>query len=269
MSSQETLDTLILDLKRSCSPEPDGAKPVFWLGAGCSVHDEVPLNAELVRLLAPAGSWGSAQFRFDQMLQHLPVGNARARLLRSHFERTPKSDSPYRVLARLLGNGYADVVVTFNIDDLLERSLESEGLKIPKDFDLLSVPEMNPQAVVAKVQALEEPRIKVVKLHGDYRSGFNCMTSSEIVAYEEQISNVISRLSERTAAVCGYSFFHLSLLNAFSRKGGPFYYVNKEFPSTPAVLSLMFARSSRPLFIDEPLGRFDKFAGELGRRLVL
>jgi hypothetical protein len=109
----------------------------------------------------------------------------------------------------------------------------------------------------------------VVKLHGDQESGFNCLTSKEITGYEEPVQELIASYSTRTAVVCGYSFFHLNVLKAFSARGAPLFLVNRAFPEAPMVLSLLWARcQTTPLVIDGGLGTFDEFirrlAGELG-----
>lgn len=111
------------------------------------------------------------------------------------------------------------------------------------------------------------PRIKVLKLHGDVHLGVNYMTSSETIGYEQTIGALVKSFSARPALVCGYSFYHRNVLNAFSTSGGPFYYVNRSFPETPMVLSLMKARSKRPLYIDEPLGPFYQFMAALAKEL--
>jgi SIR2-like domain len=75
-------------------------------------------------------------------------------------------------------------VFTFNIDDLLEQALAAAKMREGHDYLLIKVPETRPQAVVDQVEVVNGPRIRIVKLHGDYRFGFNYMTSNEIVAYE-------------------------------------------------------------------------------------
>ena len=269
MSSEETMSRLTQRMQQSLGGHAAPENLVFWLGAGCSVHDGVPLMDELLTRILPAGAfpWGSPQFRFDQICEMYPTGPARENLLRPYFERTLTPDCPYHPLVRILRAGCADVVFTFNIDDLLEQALDKAGLREGHDYRVLDVPTLRPEATATMLRAGSGPRLRVVKLHGDYRSGFNFMTSTEIAAYDEQIRGLVAEFSRHPALVCGYSFVHLNVLTAFSLTGGPFFYVNKAFPDTPPVLSLMSRRSSAPLFVDAPLGFFDKFAAELALRL--
>lgn len=261
MSQSEAMGRLIMYVRQFQSEEASAAKPVLWLGAGCSVFDGIPLNRDLLSgaLGDQPDAWGSLQYRFDQFCDLLGATNARARYLTPFFERPINEDSPYHGLARLLRTGYVDMAFTFNIDDLLEQALAAAGMTEGRDFAVIKVPETVPHAVAGRVESPGTPRIRVVKLHGDYRYGFNYMTSREIVAYDDGIRDLVKRYSSRAAIVCGYSFFHLNVLTAFSQSEAPFFYVNRSFPDAPMVLSLMAARSKAPNFIDAPLGSFDQF----------
>jgi SIR2-like protein len=270
--SQETLNALVGRLRQFKSSGASREKPALWLGAGCSVFDGVPLTVDLLpNVLAnqPAG-WGSPQFRFDEMLDQFGPGPAREQILTPYFKRPLRPDSPYREVVRLLREGYLDLVCTFNIDTLLEQALEAAGMREgdspDRDYCLIKAPMLLPEAVVIQAERAL-PRIKVVKLHGDFQLGINYMTSSEIIQYEHTTADLVRKLSGQPALVCGYSFYHLNVLTAFSRKGGPLFYVNRSFPDAPMVLSLMRARSRNPFFIDQPLGEFHNFVKELGRFL--
>jgi hypothetical protein len=170
-------------------------------------------------------------------------------------------------LASLLQQGCADLVFTFNIDDLLDQAFAKAGLREGADYLAIDVPKLREQAAVVDVVRRDGPRIRLVRLHGHYKSGFNCMTSAEIAAFDLEIHKLVEQYSGRAAIVCGYSFFHLNVLNAFSRTGGAFFYVNKTFPEAPMVLSLMACRSQAHHFIDEPLGLFENFIQRLVQEL--
>jgi hypothetical protein len=237
------------------------------------VHDGVPLNDVLLAAaLGPATSdWGSAQFRFDQLCDSLPDGRVRAELLRPYVERTITPDSPYHGLVALLRAGFVDVVFTLNIDDLLEQAFAAAGMRERQDYAVVSVPELRVEAAVDMISSTRGPRIRIVKLHGGFESGFNLMSSREITSYDDRIADLVQEYSTRPTVVCGYSFFHLNVLRAFSRRGGPLFYVNPTFPSAPMVLSLMAERksSSLPLFVDGAEGDFAVFMKILSDRLSL
>jgi SIR2-like domain len=266
VSASETMRLLLEHLGQFRDDKASPDKPLFWLGAGCSVHDGVPLNDELLRLALPnaPGAWGSPQFRFDRFCNSIGPGLKRASYLDKHLRRTIKADSPYHGLVQLLAKGYADLVFTFNIDDLMEQALRGAGLIEHSDYTVIKVPEMLPEAAVLQIGRPGGARIRLVKLHGDYELGLNYMTSSEITRYGEQIKSLVRDFSSRAAIVCGYSFFHLNVLDAFSRQGGPLFYANSRFPDAPMVLSLMAARNPREaLFVDGPEGTFSPFIDTL------
>ena len=270
MSAKESLDFLVEHLKRTRSIDPGPQKPAFWLGAGCSVYDGVPLTVDLLRQILPDApdAWGSPQFRFDQFCQSLGVGPARANYLRPYMKRDVRNGSPYHGLRDLVLAGYADVIFTFNIDNLLEQSFESAGVRAERDYLVVNVPELQAPAVLARIDPSEGPRIRIVKLHGAFEYGINCMTSSEVTRYDEPILEVVRAWSGHPAVVCGYSFFHLNVLEAFSRRGGPLFYANVSFPDAPMVLSLMAARNQLPLFIDGVSGMFSNFIRSLQEELL-
>lgn len=274
MSAEESLSLLTRQLRASLSTGPDSQKPVFWLGAGCSLFDGVPLTNDLLAQVLgdDADGWGSPQFRFDQLCDALNDPRARAGLLAPYMKRDIKPDSPYHALREILVAGYADVVFTFNIDSLLEQALVQGGLREHDEYTVIDVAQLQPSAVLARLGSQHGgPRIRLVKLHGGYEYGLNNMTSSEIVGYGEKIRPVVEDWSSRPAVVCGYSFFHLNVLEAFSRRGGPLYYANPEFPNAPMILSLMAVRSQgrhSPLFIDGELGTFVRLMDELRRGLL-
>jgi hypothetical protein len=269
VSAQETVDFVTDHMRNSRSDVADEGKPVFWLGAGCSAFDGVPLNAELLSRAVrddPA-AWGSTQFRFDRFCDSLGADDARVAYLTPYVKRSILPDSPYHALTRLLVAGYADVVFTFNIDDLLEQAFQEAGLRERLDYEVISVPEMQPDLVSRRIDPRHGPRLRIVKLHGDYKWGINYMTSTEITRYEPGIRRAVESWSQRPSVVCGYSFFHLNVLEAFSREGGFLVYANVAFPDAPMVLSLMASRNRFPWFADGDFGTFSGFTKALEQGL--
>jgi hypothetical protein len=272
MSSENTysrLKPLISDARRFLQ---SASKPVFWLGAGCSIHDGVPAADNLVRqYLQDSGDengWGSLQYRFDRRLKLFASDpNDRLNALSPYFRHTLKADSPYRDLVSLMAAGCADLICTFNIDSLLDEAFIAEGLKLGQDYAVINPlgGDIGSDRDIRDQVETNRPRIKLLKLHGDVLTGVNFMTSEEISEYGQNFSKVFGQLSERPAVVCGYSFVHLNVLTAFSKRAAaPVYYVNPEFPVVPAVLSLMTLRScGNANFIDGKMGRF----GEVMARL--
>jgi hypothetical protein len=261
MSADQTylrLKTLLFDAP---SFRDAASRPVFWLGAGCSKSDGVPTaDVLLENYLRPhKNSWGSPQFRFDRRIELFATGpRVRLAALRPYFNQTLKDDSPYLHLIKLMKRRSSSIICSFNIDNLLDQAFKKVGMILNEDFDIISVPKMEPGDIRIRIAA-DQPRIKLIKLHGDLESGVNFMTSREISDYGEGFTGIFTELSERPAVVCGYSFVHLNVLTAFSRRADtPVYYINPEFPQMPAILSLMLLRSKENAnFIDGDLGKFE------------
>lgn len=270
MSAEDTFSLVCQSLTQS-QWSPD-SKPVFWLGAGCSRYDGMPTSEELLTLTLPADAgsrWGSRQYQFDRFCEGSLQGNARAGYLGRFFQKELLSDSPYHGLVKVAKAGLTDLICTFNIDSLLEDACNAAGMRVGKDYRVIDAALQRPEAVVDQVATRAGPPIRILKLHGSHETGFNLMTSQEIAAYGPHIASVVEKCSQATAIVCGYSFFHLNVLNAFSRTGGPLYYVNRSFPDAPMVLSLMELRSRGPNFVDGDLGCFEKFMPRVCAQLGL
>ncbi len=151
--------------------------------------------------------WGSRQFQFDRYCEE--QGASRAEYLKPYFERKIKPDSPYHGLAKLAKAGYASLIISFNIDNLLEDAFEAAGIREGTGYQAIDAAVYRPEAVADMVDAPGGAPIRLLKLHGGHRSGFNLMTSLEIAEYGDRIGQLVERCSKRSAVVCGYSFFHL------------------------------------------------------------
>jgi len=265
MSAQAAFIRLVGFLGQIDANTPSRDKPVFWLGAGCSLHDGIPLNAQLLLDVLPknAPTWGSPQFRFDEFVETFGDGTQRANLFLPHVDKPLLPDSPYHDFVKVLAAGYSDVVITFNIDDLLERALDESGLREFKDYLVVKVPELNVMAAVSQITKEGSPRIRIVKLHGDAKGGFNYMTSKEIIEFPAQIRETVKTMSTRPAVVCGYGFSDLNVLGAFSRDKSAFFFVNPYFPNNTITLSIMKTRGSQANFIDDQMGDFKTFMNDL------
>ncbi|MCA0453430.1 MAG: SIR2 family protein [Chloroflexi bacterium] len=128
----------------------------------------------------------------------------RSNLLRPYFERQSDDEvevkAPTRAhhaIARLIKEGYIQVVVTTNFDRLLEQALEAQGIspyviRTPQD--------------AANSVPLQNLPVTIIKLHGDYQDIGILNTAEELNAYDPDINKLLDKvLSEWGLIICGWS----------------------------------------------------------------
>jgi len=191
------------------------------LGSGVS-GDAVPTGwevfVELVGSLAGRhGVTGRDPVEWYRELKQGPIGYEtvladltdtpaeRVGLLRPYFEPGPddaEADRPgpteaHRAIARLVAAGLVRVVLTTNLDRLLERALEEVGVAPT----ILASP-----SAVAGMAPLHQQRACVVKLHGDYLDPGFLNTGEELSGYPEAVDRLLDRvLDEYGLVIAGWS----------------------------------------------------------------
>jgi hypothetical protein len=236
-------------------------KCVVLLGAGASMSSGViATNTIMEGLLAQYGQDlkdGSLRDRFDRLWSRSDE-NTREMFLRPYLDLKPSSG--YARLAKLLDEGYFDIVITFNFDQLLEKALNDAGCT---DVLVVVRGEMHSDAAVRQSLEMIQPRIKILKMHGGLKGGDTFLFSRlEMHKYPEEIEKLLQELTRRDIIVCGYAFEDICVARAFPDEGGSIYSVNPGGPPSNLVPYLM-KRHSTDWSIDQNSGRFDDFFGEL------
>ena len=259
MRAERVVIDLVNELKRHIDEARGTAKkPVFWLGAGCSTFDGIPTNAELLPRLLPACKNAPVpQVFFDRFCARAGDDGIRALELERHLNVELRDGSPYLSLARLLTAGVIDMVVSMNLDDLLEQALARLGQEPDHDYQLIDLARLGGDA--DGLRLAPTPRIKVVKLFGDCVTGHRALTTLRMPRHDAQIELLTRDYSRLPAVVCGYSFFHQPVAASFAGQAAPLYYIDKDYPESSFVRGLMSRRSRVTRFVDRRLGRFEEF----------
>lgn len=142
--------------------------------------------------------------RYDTLLEAIaPSMAARQALLRHYFDPTPDEGGPtlptqaHRALASFCAAGRVRLVLTTNVDRLLERALEDAGAAPQVIASLADVEGMTP---------LAHARTTIVKLSGDYTRLDMRNTASELAEYPAEIRALVQRvLDEYGLLVVGWS----------------------------------------------------------------
>jgi hypothetical protein len=192
---------------------------VLLLGAGASMSSGVVRTQQLMEeLLQKFGQDLSGtdrlEDRFDALWRRTSDANRRA-FLQPYLDRTPSSG--YSKLAALIGAGFFEVALTFNFDDLVEKSLASIGFTNYKRI-------IRGETIEDEMQKLvdaREPSFKLVKLHGSLKSADHFLFDvNEMNEYPAAIGSLVSRITSGDIITCGYAFKDLCVIRAFAQRGG-------------------------------------------------
>ena len=250
----------------SANKEQYGRKCIVMLGAGASISSGVKLSRDLMEeLLAkwrPDLSDGPLRDRFDDLWRSSNP-NQREMILKPYLDLPPSSG--FSDLARLIIQGYFDKVITFNFDQLLEKALRAEGFN---DFLVVVRGECASDVYVRQQMDRDEPRVKILKMHGGIKGGDTFLyTREEMNQYPQQINEMLLDLTRGYMIVCGYSFEDQCVVRAFAQEGDSVYCANPG-GAPPNLGPVLIKRYSKDWVIDKDDGKFDAFFGDLYRELT-
>ena len=177
----------------------------------------------------------------------------------------------YRRLAELAQKGFFDVIFTTNLDPFLENSLRQysgQGEFNGPDFEVLICGE---QSSVETMDTLEsaQPRIKIVKLHGDVHSRSFAFTPSEISLFGSNGERVLRRYLSHDLIIVGHGPRDYDINRAIEREGGSIWYIGQSPPSMDdLVYQAMRARGAQTNVISGEFGLFDRFFEALHAELM-
>ena len=195
---ERTVDHLARDLadRRRLGEPP----PVLLLGAGASVESGVGAMAGIYELA------GVADFAAFVPWIETRSDSERYRLLAEYLQtRDPARVTPgYQSLAALCADAFLDIVLTTNLDPLLDDGLAAARLW-RRDYVLL----VNGLVRIDRLSPLlrgRHPRVKIVKLHGDLFQRRMAWTPSEMDSYLDEIAPVLKpAIDGRDVVVVGHS----------------------------------------------------------------
>ncbi len=241
---------LIAELTEHMKDRARHKEPPFFLilGAGASVSSGCSSGREIVedvlrryhildgyRTQNPDElSEGEKLKLFWKFLRDNPNNQRRYNVLRRHVE-GDKLSPGYICLAELIQAGYFNVILTTNFDIILESSLQSINMVYPKDFTVLINGYQREEHILTNLKRYQEPRVKILKLHGDLYARIFQFRLKEIFEFSKELQQAIEELLEDDAIIVGYSMQDSDFYRCFHKVGGEIWYVN---PNEPAFGSL-------------------------------
>ena len=195
------------------------------VGSGISVSAGVPsgwgVMVELIRRLAvlrqqDAGDDPISWYRdnvggesdYSTIVSELAPSQAdRLSLLSEFFEPTPQDDEDgdgsklptraHRAIAELVAAGFVRVIITTNLDRLLETALAEAGV----NPSVISSPQHADGAM-----PMVHSSCTIIKVHGNYLSTYLRNTGEELAGYDESINGLLDEVFDQHGLiVCGWS----------------------------------------------------------------
>jgi len=260
---------LLAELMRS--RRESGEPPyILVLGSGTSVTLGGSSMKQVVKAIAGSDDRSAERSRqslarFYETLDGLsPL--ERYVILKKHFAKAGISPG-YRHLAELAEKGFFDVIFTTNVDPFLENSLAGSKLAAA-DFEVLICGEQSRAEIMIILESVQ-PRVKIVKLHGDVPARSFAFTPSEISILGREGERILRHYLSRDMIIVGHGPRDYDINRAIEREGGSIWYAGQSPPPTDdLVYQAMRARGTQANVISGEFGLFDRFFDTLYGELM-
>ncbi len=216
---QRTFAELVTDLRmrRTVGDKP----PVLLLGAGASIDAGIGAMPELFAFFNCAN--------FDEFTKYIETTTAaeRYRYLAEFLQtRRPSEISPgYQALASLCAQNYFDLVLTTNMDPLLDDALSAARLW-RRDYLLIVNGVIRPDRLSLLLGG-QSPRVKIVKLHGDLFQRFMAWTVPEMDTFLTEVSpHLKAAVAGRDFIIAGYSLRDQRVRELVESAGGSIWFTH-------------------------------------------
>ncbi len=197
--------------------------PVVMLGAGASKNAGIEDMKGLYRLI------GVEDFdQFDAYISGRNVAERYALLGRYLASRQPEQiTAGYRALAALCAHAFFDILLSTNLDPLMDDALAGAALW-RRDYIVLVNGVVQPQRI-RPVLTSRQPRVKFVKLHGDLYLRYMAWTRDEMDQYVAEIEGVLApAISNRDVLVVGQSLRDEGVRRLVLGTGGLVWYATRQ-----------------------------------------
>ena len=184
-------------------------------------------------------------------------------LLKKHLGENKTPSEGYKCLAQLIKCGFIKTVFSINLDNLLEKSLNNEGLCQSESFVVVVNGKDRPEEIVEQL-SYSYFQIKIFKLHGSLESPRSyAFTPKEISDFENAIKPTLSKFINQSLIIIGYGGQDRDIKELFTEEGREIYFVNPVTPDTESEIFKILVARSKGKIIDGDDGCFDTFFKKL------
>jgi mannose-6-phosphate isomerase-like protein (cupin superfamily)/NAD-dependent SIR2 family protein deacetylase len=170
--------------------------PVLLLGAGCSVNSNCPSTKELISKLIEANNLSHLSPE-ENSLSDIEKELQKSILnlnLKEYFSNSNPSYG-YWALAELIKKGYFNLILTTNFDTCLEKIL-SKVLNVD-DFRVFIRGDIEDRRIIDLLDNNPYPKIKIIKLHGDYLSQNALVKPEAIWNFDDKLDDILKKEIEK------------------------------------------------------------------------
>jgi hypothetical protein len=208
-------------------------------------------------------SWDDKVAEFYDILDGFSESERYA-IIKKHIE-GQRPSAGYHALAQLAREGYFDVIFSTNYDTFVEDAFTDAGLR-SRDFTVLINGQDTEEGVIRALR-YPQPRIKLVKLHGDLGARIFAFTPEEIFQFSEKIESVLTDYLSRDVIISGHGMRDDDINRCLRAKGGSLWYVNPSAPTASDFIGRAM-RVRKGTIIEGENGYFDNFFCALRDELV-
>jgi hypothetical protein len=244
---------------------------VLILGAGASLTSGASSFGKVIESVVDDYSlkdpnamlWDDKVAEFYDILDSLSESERYA-IIKKHIE-GQRPSAGYHALTQLAKEGYFDVIFSTNYDTFVEDAFADAGLR-SRDFTVLINGQDSEEGII-KALSYPQPRIKLVKLHGDLGARIFAFTPEEIFQFSEKTESVLTDYLSRDVMIRGHSMRDGDINRCLRVEGGSLWYVNPSAPTASDFIGRAM-RVRKGTTMEGEDGYFDHFFCALRDELV-
>lgn len=192
-------------------------------------------------------------------------GDGRFAILRNHLWDNKTPSSGYIDLAHLVKSGYFNIILSTNLDNLMEKALNKVELFQPENFIVVVNGKDSTEEVKEQLESKRVP-VKLIKLHGSLESPRSyAFTVEEIFSFEKNIKASLARIINQSLLIVGHSMQDRDINVLFEEEGKEIHFVNPARPETGSAMDNILKVRDLGSIIEGEQGKFDAFFGQLRR----
>ena len=200
--------------------------------------------------------------RFFEIWSRLDHDSQYAILMQHLWENKSPSDG-YSDLAYLIKMGYIKMVLSTNLDNLLEKALNNIDWYQPDNFIVVVNGKDSSDEVHEQLESSRAP-FKLIKLHGTLESpGSYAFTPEEVFDFEKTIKPSLSRIMNQSLIVIGHSMQDRDIDMLFDDEGKEIHFVKPTRPETESRIDTILKVRRQGSIIEGDDGKFDDFFRKL------
>jgi len=168
-------------------------------------------------------------------------------------------------LAELAKLGLFDIIVTTNIDNLVENSFEYIGMKELQDFEVLS---MSNGALKRQFSFKRHVPLQIVKVFGQVTAREYTLRRGGYLQQNQKIRAFLEDKLAKDVVVLGLDpVWDAELYHAFPAEGDSLWFINEEAPDENSPFAQISEARSAAYFV-RPEGNYEYFVQELYEALL-